>query len=68
MFHIICVFLQPPLSVAQMSNQATWSVLQSFDLLIWLRHAHRAAVTALESGGNLSIVIRRIKQAVSSGR
>ncbi|GKV43600.1 hypothetical protein SLEP1_g50871 [Rubroshorea leprosula] len=32
------------------------------------QHAHRAAVRALESGGSLSIVIRRIEQAMSSGR
>ncbi|GLU12674.1 hypothetical protein SLE2022_293360 [Rubroshorea leprosula] len=68
MFRSICVLLQPPLSVAQMSNQARWSVLQSFNLLKWHRHAHRAAVTALESGGSLSIVIRRIEEAMSSGR
>ncbi|GKV44346.1 hypothetical protein SLEP1_g51540 [Rubroshorea leprosula] len=51
-----------------MSNQARWSVLQSFNLLKWHRHARQVAVTALESGGSLSIVIRRIEEAVSSGR
>ncbi|GLT45399.1 hypothetical protein SLA2020_192320 [Shorea laevis] len=34
MFCSIFVLLQPPLSIAQMSNQAKWSVLQSFNLLI----------------------------------
>ncbi|GLT29966.1 hypothetical protein SLA2020_047940 [Shorea laevis] len=68
MFRSICVLLQLPLSVAQISNQARWSVLQSFNVLKWHRHAHRAAVRALESGGSLSIVIRRIEQAMSSGR
>lgn len=50
-----------------MSNQARWSVLQSFNLLKWHRDAHRAAVKALESGGSLSVVIRRIEEAMSSG-
>ncbi|KAJ6357369.1 hypothetical protein OIU78_005261 [Salix suchowensis] len=66
LFRSICILLQPPLSVAQMSNQARWSVLQSFNLLKWHRDAHRAAVKALESGGSLSVVIRRIEEAMSS--
>ncbi|GKV44215.1 hypothetical protein SLEP1_g51414 [Rubroshorea leprosula] len=52
----------------KISNQARWSVLQSFNMLKWHRHADRATVRALESGGSLSIVIRRIEQAMSSGR
>ncbi|KAJ6912082.1 hypothetical protein NC652_022385 [Populus alba x Populus x berolinensis] len=35
--------------------------------LKWHRDAHRAAVKALESGGSLSVVIRRIEEAMSSG-
>ncbi|GKV43574.1 hypothetical protein SLEP1_g50851 [Rubroshorea leprosula] len=38
MFRSICVLL--PLSVAQISNQARWSVLQSFNVLKWHRHGH----------------------------
>ncbi|GAV89644.1 hypothetical protein CFOL_v3_33058 [Cephalotus follicularis] len=68
LFRSICVLLQPPLSVAQMSNQARWSVLQTYNLLKWHKHAHRAAVKALESGCSLSIVIRRIEEAMSSSR
>ncbi|XP_048228812.1 uncharacterized protein LOC8259995 isoform X1 [Ricinus communis] len=67
LFRSISVLLQPPLSVNQMSNQARWSVLQSYNLLKWQRHAHRAAVKALESGSSLSVVIRRIEEAMSSG-
>ncbi|KAJ9139590.1 hypothetical protein P3X46_030312 [Hevea brasiliensis] len=66
LFRSICVLMQPPLSVAKMSNQARWSVLQSYNLLKWQRHAHRAAVKALESGSSLSVVIRRIEEAMSS--
>ncbi|KAA8523425.1 hypothetical protein F0562_009848 [Nyssa sinensis] len=68
LFRSICVLLEPPLSVVQMSNQARWSVLQSYNLLKWHKHAHRAAVKALESGGSLSVVIRRIEESVSSNR
>ncbi|PIN12220.1 hypothetical protein CDL12_15167 [Handroanthus impetiginosus] len=68
LFRSICVLLEPPLSIVQMSNQARWSVLQSYNLLKWHRHAHRAAVKALENGGSLSVVIRRIEQAMSSKR
>ncbi|XP_058218542.1 uncharacterized protein LOC131329454 [Rhododendron vialii] len=68
LFRSICVLLEPPLSVAQMSNQARWSVLQSYNILKWHKHAHRAAVEALESGGSLSVVIRRIEEAMSSTR
>ncbi|GKV44238.1 hypothetical protein SLEP1_g51436 [Rubroshorea leprosula] len=39
----------------KISNQAMWSVLLSFNVLKWHRHAHRAAVRALESGDSLSI-------------
>ncbi|KAG8638194.1 hypothetical protein MANES_14G009100v8 [Manihot esculenta] len=67
LFRSICVLMKPPLSVAQMSNQARWSVMQSYNLLKWQRHAHRAAVKALESGCSLSVVIRRIEEAMSSG-
>ncbi|KAJ0100252.1 hypothetical protein Patl1_20831 [Pistacia atlantica] len=66
LFRSICVLLRPPLSVAQMSNQARWSVLQSYNLLKWHRHAHLAAVKALESGSSLSVVIKSIEEAMSS--
>ncbi|KAK3010149.1 hypothetical protein RJ639_011806 [Escallonia herrerae] len=65
LFRNICLLLDPPLVVAQMSNQARWSVLQSYNMLKWHKHAHRAAVKALESGGSLSMVIRRIEEAMS---
>lgn len=52
----------------QMSNQARWSVMQSYNLLKWHKHAHRAAVKALESGNSLSVVIRRIEEAMPSGQ
>lgn len=64
LFRSISVLLQPPLSIAQMSNQARWSVLQSYNLLKWHKQAHRAAVKALESGNSLSVVIRRIEEAM----
>ncbi|KAL9412520.1 hypothetical protein AB3S75_046030 [Citrus x aurantiifolia] len=66
LFRSICVLLQPPLSIAQMSNQARWAVLQSYNLLKWHKHAHLEAVKALESGSSLSVVIRRIEEAMSS--
>ncbi|EFH70823.1 hypothetical protein ARALYDRAFT_474687, partial [Arabidopsis lyrata subsp. lyrata] len=64
LFRSISVLLEPPLSVAQMSNQARWSVLQSYNLLKWHKAAHRAAVEALQVGSPLSIVIRRIEEAM----
>ncbi|KAG9147326.1 hypothetical protein Leryth_020585 [Lithospermum erythrorhizon] len=66
LFRSICVLLEPPLSVAQMSNQARWSVLQAYNLLKWHKYAHQAAVKSLESGGSLSMVIKRIEEAMSS--
>ncbi|KAJ0975856.1 hypothetical protein J5N97_017821 [Dioscorea zingiberensis] len=66
LFRNICLLLQPPLSIAEMSNQARWSVLQSYNLLKWHKDAHRAAVKALERGHGLSIVIRRIEEAMLS--
>lgn len=66
LFRSICLLLQPPLSVAEMSNQARWSVLQSYNLLKWHKQAHKAAVKALERGHSLSIVIRRIEEALLS--
>ncbi|PSS05102.1 ATP-dependent zinc metalloprotease [Actinidia chinensis var. chinensis] len=68
LFRGVCVLLEPPLSVAQMSNQARWSVLQSYNLLKWHKRAHQAAVKALESGASLSVVIKRIEEAMSSSR
>ncbi|KAL2897131.1 ATP-dependent zinc metalloprotease FtsH 3, partial [Bienertia sinuspersici] len=67
LFKSICVLLQPPLSAPQMSNQARWAVLQSYNLLKWHKQAHKAAVKALESGGSLSSVIRSIEDTLSSG-
>lgn len=49
-----------------MSNQARWAVLQSYNLLKWHKNAHLAAVKALENGSSLSVVIRRIEEAMSS--
>ncbi|KAF3436975.1 hypothetical protein FNV43_RR19728 [Rhamnella rubrinervis] len=66
LFRSTCLLLQPPLSVAEMSNQARWSLLQSYNLLKWHRHAHRAAVKALESGSSLSVVIRRVEEAMKT--
>ncbi|KNA25386.1 hypothetical protein SOVF_006960 isoform A [Spinacia oleracea] len=66
LFRSICILLQPPLSVPQMSNQARWAVLQSYNLLKWHKEAHKEAVKALESGGSLSSVIRSIEDALSS--
>ncbi|CAL9219103.1 unnamed protein product [Arabidopsis halleri] len=68
LFRSISVLLEPPLSVAQMSNQARWSVLQSYNLLKWHKAAHRAAVETLQVGSPLSIVIRRIEEAMSSSK
>ncbi|KAL1815029.1 hypothetical protein ACET3Z_017603 [Daucus carota] len=68
LFRSISLLLDPPLSVSQMSNQARWSVLQSYNLLKWHKHAHRAAVKVLEDGGSLSMVIRKVEEAMSSGR
>ncbi|XP_071703145.1 uncharacterized protein [Rutidosis leptorrhynchoides] len=66
LFRSICLLLEPPFSVAQMSNQARWSVLQSYNLLKWHKQAHLAAVKALESGGSLSVVIRSIEEAMAA--
>lgn len=66
LFRSVCLLLEPPLSVAEMSNQARWSVLQSYNLLKWHKAAHQAAVKALESGGSLSTVIRRIEETLYS--
>ncbi|KAL8171030.1 hypothetical protein V2J09_022834 [Rumex salicifolius] len=66
LFRSISVLLEPPLSVAQMSNQARWAVLQSYNLLKWHKSAHKAAVKALEGGGSLSQVVRSIEDALSS--
>ncbi|PON53622.1 ATP-dependent zinc metalloprotease [Trema orientale] len=68
LFRRTCAFLQPPLSIAEMSNQARWSLLQSYNLLKWHKHAHRAAVKALESRCSLSVVIKRIEDAMSTDR
>ncbi|VAI56614.1 unnamed protein product [Triticum turgidum subsp. durum] len=68
LFRSLCVLLDPPLSVAQMANRARWSVMQSYNLLKWHKKAHRAAVKALESGHGLSIVVRRIEEAIASDR
>lgn len=68
LFRSTCALLQPPLSIAEMSNQARWSLLQSYNLLKWHKKAHRAAVKALESRCDLSIVIRRIEDVMSTGR
>ncbi|PKI78170.1 hypothetical protein CRG98_001498 [Punica granatum] len=68
LFRSICVLLDPPLSIAQMSNQARWSVLQSYNLLKWHKLAHQAAVKALESGSSLSTVIQQIEESMSSQR
>ncbi|KAG8386640.1 hypothetical protein BUALT_Bualt03G0169600 [Buddleja alternifolia] len=65
LFRSICLLLEPPLAIVQMSNQARWSVLQSYNLLKWHKHAHRAAVKALENGSSLSVVIRRIEEAMA---
>ncbi|KAM3336761.1 hypothetical protein P3S68_032461 [Capsicum galapagoense] len=65
LFRSISVLLEPPLSVAQMSNQARWSVLQSYNLLKWHKQAHRAAVKAIESGCSLSMVIKKVEEAMS---
>lgn len=68
LFRSICLLLEPPLSVAQMSNQARWSVLQSYNLLKWHKHAHQAAVKALESGSSLSVIIRSIEEAMATNK
>ncbi|CAH9053973.1 unnamed protein product [Cuscuta europaea] len=67
LFRSTCILLDPPLSVAQMSNQARWSVMQSYNLLKWHKHAHRAAFQAIEGGQSLSVIIKRIEEAMSSG-
>lgn len=68
LFRSICVLLDPPLSVAQMSNQARWSVLQSYNLLKLHKNAHRAAFKALETGCSLSAAVNRIEQAMSAAK
>ncbi|KAL6629105.1 hypothetical protein ACP70R_028870 [Stipagrostis hirtigluma subsp. patula] len=68
LFRNLCILLNPPLSVAQMANRARWSVMQSYNLLKWHKKAHRAAVKALEGGHSLSVVIRRIEEAIASDR
>ncbi|CAN6545617.1 unnamed protein product [Malus baccata var. baccata] len=66
LFRGICVLLEPPLSVPEMSNQARWSLLQAYNMLKWHKNAHRAAVKALESRSGLSVVIRSIEEAMST--
>lgn len=39
-------------------------MLQSYNLLKWHKNAHRAVVKALESGSSLSVVIKRIEEAM----
>ncbi|KAL6201842.1 hypothetical protein ACLB2K_025554 [Fragaria x ananassa] len=68
LFRGVCLLLQPPLSVVEMSNQARWSLLQSYNLLKWHKSAHRAAVKALESRSSLSVVIRSIEEAMAANR
>ncbi|CAL4889714.1 unnamed protein product [Urochloa decumbens] len=68
LFRSLCLLLNPPPSVAQMANRARWSVMQSYNLLKWHKKAHRAAVKALEEGHSLSVVIRRIEEAIASDR
>ncbi|XP_076932706.1 uncharacterized protein LOC143598355 [Bidens hawaiensis] len=68
LFRSICLLLEPPLSVAEMSNLARWSVLQSYNLLKWHKQAHKAAVKALENGDSLSVVIRSIEEAMAAKR
>ncbi|KAG2648772.1 uncharacterized protein LOC120654764 [Panicum virgatum] len=68
LFRSLCILLNPPLSVAQMANRARWSVMQSYNLLKWHKKAHRAVVKALEEGHSLSVVIRRIEEAIASDR
>ncbi|KAL4393481.1 hypothetical protein AHAS_Ahas02G0056300 [Arachis hypogaea] len=60
LFRNICLLLEPPLSIAEMSNQARWSVLQSYNLLKWHRAAHRAAVKALESDKHIYVQLTRV--------
>ncbi|XP_020685124.1 uncharacterized protein LOC110101537 [Dendrobium catenatum] len=67
LFRGICLLLQPPLTVPQMANQARWSVMQSYNLLKWHKPALLAAVKALRSAHSLSVVIRRIEEAMYSG-
>ncbi|XP_078439193.1 ATP-dependent zinc metalloprotease [Wolffia australiana] len=66
LFRGVCILLEPPMSIAEMANQARWSLLQSYNLLKWHKQAHTAAVKALESGHSLSTVIRRIEEAMPS--
>lgn len=39
--------------------------MQSYNLLKWHKQAHRAAVKAIENGCSLSIVIKKIEEAMS---
>ncbi|PKU74893.1 hypothetical protein MA16_Dca005084 [Dendrobium catenatum] len=59
------VSVSPPTSIN--CTTARWSVMQSYNLLKWHKHALVAAVKALQSGHSLSVVIRRIEEAMSSG-
>ncbi|KAE8692006.1 Phosphoglycerate kinase 1 [Hibiscus syriacus] len=60
-----CKPLRPP---PPLCSSARWSVLQSYNLLKWHRRDHQAAVKAMESGGSLSVVIRKIEEVMSSSR
>ncbi|CAN6465579.1 unnamed protein product [Victoria cruziana] len=64
LFRSICVLLQPPLNTAQMSNQARWSVQQSYNLLKRHRVAHRAIFKSLEAGRSLGAVISSVEEAM----
>ncbi|GLJ21504.1 hypothetical protein SUGI_0397520 [Cryptomeria japonica] len=68
LFKAIVSLLRPPWSTAQMSNQARWAVMQSYNLLKENKHAHKVAVKTLEKTNNLGYVIRKIEGALDAGQ
>ncbi|KAH9315383.1 hypothetical protein KI387_024010, partial [Taxus chinensis] len=68
LFKAIVSLLRPPWSTAQMSNQARWAVMQSYNLLKKNKFAHKVAVKALEKSNNLGFVIRKIEDALAAGQ
>eukprot|EP01018_Ginkgo_biloba_P029778 Gb_19836 [translate_table: standard] len=64
LFKAIVSLLRPPWTIPQMSNQARWAVMQSYNLLKEYNSAHRAAVKALEKGSSLGFVIKEIENAL----
>lgn len=66
LFKAIVSVLHPPWSAAQVSNQARWAVLQSFQLLREHRKALDAVVKALYKADTLGYVVQNLETILST--